>query len=396
LYLVSNCDKKIDFIDNRIDCFTDNELYEKFKNFDIVAFGGTVTEVKQARTVARLLRESGVTTIYGGPNATINYEAYLNDFDIIIRGEGEITFAEVLGALEKERPLDMIQGISFQKNNKISNNPDRPYIQDLDTLKYPAREILNIEKYSRDKPTYLHQAPMDTVISSRGCPFICTFCASKLIWKQTRRRRSAEAVVDEIRYIMEKFGTRSIYFREDLFTLPRQWIFKFCELVKPLGIEWMCESRIDTVDKEMLQIMKGSGCTGMWFGIESCSEKTLALIKKRITKEQVKKTIKNCNETGIVCGGTFIFGFPHENRDDIIKNFDDAQKLGLNRIGFNRLIGFPRSELYEIFIKEGLNRYEYEGIIIPDTRHMHADEVNALGYEKFPEIMEYNESHTNI
>jgi radical SAM superfamily enzyme YgiQ (UPF0313 family) len=193
---------------------------------------------------------------------------------------------------------------------------------------------------------------------------------------------------------MDNFGTKSIYFREDLFTMPREWVFRFCELVKPLGIEWMCESRVDTVDREMLSAMKDAGCTGMWFGIESCSNTTLKLINKHITIEQAKETIKHCNEIGIICGGTFIFGFPHETREDILFNFEEAQRLGLNRIGFNRLIGFPRSELYELFIKEGLNRYEYEGIIIPDTRYMHADEVTELGYTKFPEIMEYNESHT--
>ena len=394
LYLISNSSKIIDFIDNRITRYSDEELHNKLKDYDVVGFGGTVTEIKQGKNVARLLRESGVTTIYGGPNATINCNQYVNDFDVIVRGEGEITFEEVLNSLENEEPLDNIPGISYKKGGKIVHNPDRPFIQDLDILKYPSREILDLEKYSRAKSTYLHMSPMDTVLTSRGCPFMCTFCASKLIWKQTHRKRCAETVVKEIKYLMDNFGTKSIYFREDLFTIPREWVLKFCELVKPLGIEWMCESRVDTVDKEMLNAMKDAGCTGMWFGIESCSNTTLKLINKRITIEKAQETIKNCNEVDIICGGTFIFGFPHETRADILFNFEEAQKLGLNRIGFNRLIGFPRSELYDLFKREGLDRYEYEGIIIPDTRYMHADEVTEFGYSKFPEIMDYNESHT--
>lgn len=395
LYLISNSSKKIDFIDNRITRYSDEELYNKLKNFDVVGFGGTVTEVKQAKNVAKLLRESGVITIYGGPNATLNYSQYVNNFDIIVKGEGEITFEEVLNSLENQEPLDNILGIVYKKDDKIVHNPDRSYIQDLDILKYPAREILDLEKYSRSKSTYLNKSPMDTVLSSRGCPFMCTFCASKLIWKRTYRKRHVEIVIEEIKYLMDNFGTKSIYFREDLFTMSREWVLNFCERVKSLDIEWMCESRVDTVDKEVLRAMKDAGCTGMWFGIESCSNTTLKLIKKCFTIEQVKNTIKHCNEVGITCGGVFIFGFPHETREDILFNFKEAKKLGLNRIGFSRLIGFPRSELYDLFRKEGLDRYEYEGIIVPDTRYMHADEVTNLGYNKFLEIMDYNEFHTN-
>ena len=398
LYLISNSRRRIDFIDNRINRYSDEKLYHKLKSYNIVGFGGTVTEVKQAKNVANLLRESGIITIYGGPNATLNYDQYTNNFDIIVRGEGEITFEEVLNVLEKKGALNNIPGIVYKEDGKIARNPDRPFIRDLDILEYPDREILYLEKYSRlSKFTYLNVfpnvLPMDTILSSRGCLFMCTFCSSKLIWKRIYRKRGVEAVVKEIKYLMDNLGTKSVYFREDLFTRPREWIFKFCKMVKPLGIEWMCESRVDTVDKEMLKVMKDAGCAAMWFGIESCSNKTLRLIKKRFTIEQAKNTIKNCNEVGIICGGVFIFGFPHETREEILFNFEKAQELGLNWIAFSRLIGFPRSELYDLFGKEGLDRYEYESIIIPDTQYMHADEVTDLGYSKFPEIMDYNESH---
>jgi len=394
LYLISNSSKEIDFIDNRISQYSDEELYSKLKDYDIVGFGGSITEVKQAKNVSKMLMNSGITTIYGGPNATISPDWYMNNFDIIVRGEGEITFEEVLSSLENKRILANILGISYKKDGIIVHNPDRQYIQDLDVLKYPSREIIDLKNYSREKFTYLHLSPMDTVISSRGCPFACKFCSSKLIWKQTHRKRQVDKTVEEIIYIINHFGTKSIYFREDLFTIPREWVLKFCKLIKSLEIEWMCESRVDTVDKEMLCIMKDAGCVGMWFGIESCSNITLQLINKQITIEQVRKTVKNCNEVGILCGGTFIFGFPHESKEDILSNFEEAQKIGLNRIGFNRLIGFPRSELYEFFIREQLDRYNYEGIIIPDTKYLHADEVTELGFSKFPEIMKYNVSNS--
>jgi radical SAM superfamily enzyme YgiQ (UPF0313 family) len=380
LYIISNSHTKIDFIDNRIFGYSDKKLFEKLKRYDIVGFGGIMTEVKQAKNVSQLLRREGIVTIYGGPNATVNWDKYIDYFDIIVKGEGEITVNGVLDCIEKGKDLDDVSGIVYKKDGKTINNPDRPFIEDLDSLKYPAREILDLEKYLRKEKPWLDVYPVDTVISSRGCPFACTFCSSKYFWKRTYRKRKAEKVVAEIEYMIEKFGTKGIYFREDLFTIPKKWVLEFCKLVKPLDIDWMCEAKVDTLNDEILKAMKGSGCKSLWFGIESSSDKTLKLIKKGFTFDDVKKGIDLCKKNGLFIGGAFMYGFPHETKEDILHTFKESRNLGLDLISDGRLIGFPKSELYDLIKKEGLNRYEYEEIIIPDTRYLHADEVTNITY----------------
>ena len=392
LYIISNSSKKIDFFDNKLNKYSDKKLYDKLKKYDVVGFGGTVLEVKQAKDVAKLLKDSGIVTVYGGPNATIDYNRYINDFDFIIRGEGEITFEELLNSLENKEFFDNITGLTYKRNGKIIHNPDRPYIKNLDVLKYPARKILNFNRYSRQH-AYVEIRPLDMIVSSRGCPFECTFCSSKLIWKRIYRARTAKSVIEEVKYMMDNFGTKGIFFREDLFTASRQRILDFCSLIEPLGIKWGCESRVDTIDEELAIMMGKAGCTGIFFGVESCSDKTLKLIKKGITIENVREAVRCCHKAGIICGGTFIAGFPWETKEDILSGFEEAKDLGFNRIGFYRLVGLPRSELYELFIRERLNRYEYEGIIIPDTRYLHADEVTDMVYNELPSARAYIKLH---
>lgn len=380
LYVISNCLTKIDFIDNRIFRYSDGELFRKLKGYDVVSFGGTMVEVRQAKNVSQMLRKEGIITMYGGPNATVNWDKYIDYFDIIVKGEGEITVNEVMDCIGEGKSLDGISGIAYKNDGKTINNPDRPFIEDLDSLKYPARGILDLEKYLRKAKPWLDVYPVDTVISSRGCPFNCTFCSSKYFWKRTYRKRRAEKVVDEIEYMMEKFGTKGVYFREDLFTVPRRWVFEFCKLMKPLDIDWVCEARVDTLNDEILKAMKGSGCKALWCGVESCSDKTLKLIKKGFTFDGAKKGIDLCKKNEILVGGAFMFGFPHETKEDILHTIKESRNLGLDDISYGRLIGFPKSELYDLIKKEGLNRYEWEDIIIPDTRYLHADEVTNIGY----------------
>jgi len=392
LYIISNSSRKIDFIDNKINRYSNEILYNKLKEYDVVGFGGTILEVKQAKDVAEKLKDSGVVTIYGGPNATIDYNCYIDNFDFIVRGEGEITFEELLNSLENKGSFDDIDGITYKKNDKVIHNPDRPYIENLDSLKYPSRELLKFNKYVR-KHNYVKAYPLDTIVSSRGCPFACTFCSSKLIWNRIYRARSAKTVVEEIKYMIDNFNTKGIFFREDLFTASRQRVLEFCNLIKPLGIKWGCESRVDTIDEELAIAMGKSGCNGIFFGVESSSDKTLKLIKKGITIKNVREAVRCCHEAGITSGGTFIAGFPWENKEDILFGFEEAKNLGFNRIGFYRLVGLPRSELYELIIREELDRYKYEGIIIPDTRYLHADEVTNLVTNELPNAAVYRELH---
>ena len=378
LYIISNSKYRMDFINNCVHKYSDKKLYRILSSYDVVGFGGTIYEYLQAKNVSSLLRNKGTLTIYGGPNATVNWQKYVNFFDIIVKGEGEITVDELLNCIENNRSLRDVEGIIFKENGNIINNPDRLFIQDLDKLNYPAREILDLKEYQRHAKPYLDVYPVDTVVSSRGCPFSCTFCSSKHFWKRTYRARRPEEVVKEIKYLIDRFGTKGVFFREDLFTASKKRVLEFCELVKPLSINWVCEARVGTVDEEMVKAMKESGCRAMLFGLESCSNKTLKLINKRITVEQSLDTIELCKKFGIYVAASFMIGLPHETENDMLHTIKTSKTWRLDHINYNRVFAIPRSELYDLVKRKGLDRYDHNDIILPDTEHVSADRVSHI------------------
>jgi len=378
LYIISNSKHQIDFIDNCVHKYSDEELYRILRKYDIVGFGGTVYESLQAKNVSSLLRNEGIITLYGGPNATVNWEKYVDFFDIIVKGEGEITTDEALDCIKENKSLRNIQGIVFKEDGRIINNPDRPFIQDLDKLRYPSREILDLKEYQRYAKPYLDVYPVDTVVSSRGCPFACKFCSSSYFWKRIYRARRPEEIVKEIEYLVENFGTKGIFFREDLFTASKERVLKFCQLVKPLDIDWVCEARVGTIDEEMVKAMKESGCKAMLFGLESCSNETLKLINKKMTIEQSQRTINLCKKYGIYVSATFIIGLPHETENDMKYTIKTSKTWHLDHIDYCRFFAIPKSELYDLVKRKGLDRYEYNNIILPDTEYVHADKVTHI------------------
>ena len=378
LYVISNSKHQMDFIDNCVHKCSDKELYHILRKYDVVGFGGTVYESLQAKNVSSLLRNDGVITIYGGPNAAVNWEKYINFFDVIVKGEGEITTDEVLDCIKGSKSLKNVQGIVFKENGKVSNSPDRPFIQDLDKLKYPAREILDLKKYQRHAEPLIDVYPVDTVVSSRGCPFSCKFCSSKYVWRRIYRTRRSEEVVKEIKYLINTFGTRGVIFNEDLFTVSKKRVLELCQLIRPLGIEWKCSARVDTVDEEMIKAMKESGCRAISFGLESCSNETLKMIGKRITTQQSQNAIKLCRKFGIYVNGSFMVGLPNETGNDMSNTIKTSKTWKLDTVDYNRFFGFPGSDLYTLVKRKNLDRYKYNEVILPDTEYVHADKVTRI------------------
>jgi anaerobic magnesium-protoporphyrin IX monomethyl ester cyclase len=374
LYIASNSKYKIDVLDNRVEELGNNELFKKLKEYDVVGFGGTIFENKQAVDISCRLNKLGITTIYGGPNATVNWELYLGKFSYIIRGEAEKLIDKLLNRL-KSKNKEFI----YKNGTYVSRNINR--IENLDELKFPNRDLINLSKYKRFENSYLPNIfPVDTVASSRGCPFDCTFCSSSYIWQRRYTLRSVDNVIDEIKMMIKKYGTRAIYFREDNFTISKKRILEFCEKIKDLKIRWMCESRVDTLDEEMIKKMKKSGCDAIWFGIESTNNKTLQLINKGFKIETAIKTINLCRSYKIKTGGGFMLGFPHEKKEDILKTIKESKKLDLDITFYNRVWAVPKSQMYNFIIKNKLDTYRFENIIIPATKYLSADEVTNLYY----------------
>jgi anaerobic magnesium-protoporphyrin IX monomethyl ester cyclase len=373
LYIVSNSKYNIDFIDNRIKQYKTDDLFNELLEYDVVGFGGTIFEIKEARKLSLELMSNGITTIYGGPNATANWKLYINCFNIIYRGEGEVAFDQIIENINSLEKIGLHQFEKTYINEKIYRN------KDLNSLAFPDRSKINIDDYKRKEISYLKEVfPVDTVVSSRGCPFNCYFCSSNLIWSKKYSYRSVDDVISEIKFMINNLETRGVYFREDNFTINRSRVIDFCKKVKQLNIMWLCESRVDTLDEELIKTMAKSGCKGIWFGIESTDDNVLKKIGKGITKEQIKRTIDLCEDNNITTGGGFMLGFPFDDKESILRNYRESKKLNLSIRFYNRVWAIPISKMYYDIINKNLDYYCFENIILPSTEYMTADEVNRL------------------
>ena len=383
LYLCSNIGHEVKFIDNNIKKFTNEKLFQKTMKFkpDIVGFGGTMMEWVQARKVAKFLKEVNIPTIYGGPNATVNSEKHIRYFDYVVRGEGEVTLKELLDCLQEGGNPSKVKGLWFRKNSNIVKNPDRPFIRNLDGLNYPDRDIINLNDYSRETifPT---AKPADIVLSTRGCPYDCHFCSSKYFWQQTYRTRDVGEVIKEIKFMMDKYGSKTIHFREDNFTVQKGRVLNFCDELERMGIEWVCQSRVDDVDEELVNRMKDSGCKGISFGFESANDHTLKYLKKGITVAQSIRAIDICEKIGMNWSGGFMVGVLNETRKDINTTLAFVGRVRKNPHSFlppgaARFLGFPVSETYFEMERKVLVEHSWQDgeLLVPRTYYLSANDV---------------------
>lgn len=389
LYLAAVLEKngiEVEIIDNFILKLPSEKLIKKIidKTPSIVGFSSFSHTYPAAKKNMEDLKKMSpkIPIIFGGPHATLYYSEIIKQpfIDIVVRGEGEYTLLELVKTLSLNKNLKNVRGITFKNNNKIIHNPERPFIKNLDELPFPARDLVNLNQYLREKTNYIDTEPVDFISSSRGCPFGCAFCSSKIIWKKNYRCRSAKNVVDEIEFMIENYGTKGLYFREDNFTIIKKRVIDLCNEIKKrkLNIKWQCESRVDLISKDLIEEMKSAGCQGIWFGIESGSQKILDYLKKGTALKQAEKTIKLCEQYGIKVGASFMIGLPNETKEDIKKSFDFAKKLNADTTWFNQFTGIPKSEIYDEIKMNGNYKYEWEKLLIADFPELSYEEIKKI------------------
>ena len=283
--------------------------------------------------------------IFMGTHATALSDRILSNgyCNIIIRGEPESTTLETLQNLNN---LKNIKGISYIKDNQIYKNPDRPLNNNLDTLPLPARDLVDNSKY---RIVSFPGAPTALVLTSRGCPFECTYCATHLFYKRTRNIRTPEKVVDEVEIIVDKYGIKNIFFIDDTFTIGEKRVISICHLLRKrnLPIQWICLGRVDTVTEPMLLEMSRAGCKEIIYGIESASQVVQAKTKKNITREQMLTAIRATKKVGIRTSLFFMFGNPGETLESVRETSKLARELNPNFASFNIATPDPGTELYE-------------------------------------------------
>ena len=269
-------------------------------------------------------------------------------FDGVIMGEGEYTLLELANYLAEggDQPTHIPGLIWKLPGSQPINNVPRSFLVDLDKLPFPARHLVELDKFSTS--SHIKGKESLTMITSRGCPFNCRFCSSHMVHGRQYRVHSPGYVVEEIIFLKNTYNLKYIFFQDDTFTLNRERLEKILDLIlsKELKIKWGCFSRVDILDKQMASLFKRSGCESLVFGIESGSQMALEKMNKKISLEQVRKAITVCEEIGIRSLASFVVGFPFETRKDIQQTIKFAKTLPATKVVFNPLVPFPGSSFF--------------------------------------------------
>jgi len=304
--------------------------------------------------LARRIKDANpsIKVAFVGPHVTVLPEKSLRDataVDFVCRKE----FDHAVVEFAQGKPLEEILGISYRKNGGVEHTPDRPQLQDLDSLPHVTdvyKRDLDVTRYN--VPFLLH--PYVSLYTTRGCPAQCTFC----LWPQTTsghpwRKRSTDDVAREMAKAKEYWpNVKEFFFDDDTFNIQKARTVELCAKLKPLGLTWSCTSRV-TTDYETLKAMKEAGCRLLIVGYESGDQQILKNIKKGATIERARQFTKDCHKLGLVVHGDFIMGLPGETHETIRRTIDFAKELDVETIQVSVAHAYPGTELYDYAVKNG-------------------------------------------
>jgi radical SAM superfamily enzyme YgiQ (UPF0313 family) len=344
---------EVDVIDCPISRLTQKELETEFKKRqpDIVGVTSATVTYLPALEVVKAAKHAlpNCLTLMGGPHVTVMDEQTLSEspeVDIIVRGEGEQTLLE-LAKLVSDRSLKNlgeVAGITFRKNGQIFHNPDRPLIKNIDELPFPAHKHFEVSMYRILGRTYL------PIITSRGCPYQCTFCLASRMCGRGFRARNPSKVVDELEWLRDTFGAGAVAFYDDTFTFDVKRAVAICDEMqkRKVSLPWDCRTRVDRVSKELLTKLWNTNCQLIHFGVESGSQKMLDAMKKGTTVEQNATAIKWAKEVGISVAISVVVGYPGETPELLKQTIDFIRRTEPDYVYICEAVPYPGTELYDL------------------------------------------------
>lgn len=343
-------------------------VIEEIKNSfspDLIGFSVMTTNFFRAKKLCSIFKKhfSQAKFCAGGIHPTVRPKETIDemDLDFVVLGEGERVLVKACSAIENSQSLKGLKGIAFKEASEIYINKELDIVENLDSLPFPARELLPISRYLIP-PGYIRSNFLNRTLSvytSRGCPASCTFCNSSSIFHKRIRRRSVRNVIDEITHLIKCYKVDGIYFHDETFTMQPEWVKNLCKELKPFGLLWGCQTRVSLINDELLSIMKSAGCLQIDFGVESASDRMLKLIKKAQTAEQVKRALELTRKHGIKSFASFMVGLPGETEEDLKKNIEFLRKIKPDFTYFNLFTPFPGTEAAETAIREGKMPVDY-------------------------------------
>lgn len=331
---------------------------ERYKP-NLVGLSATTPTICKVFDIAKSINEKypEIKIIVGGPHpSALPLESIKKSFiDFVAIGESELTMLELVEELEKDRKKNFkkIDGLVFKEKGRIIKNKERARIKELDSLPFPAFDLLPLDKYTSANSQY---KKFINILTSRGCPGRCVYC-NKLIFGDICYTRSAENIIKEIEFLIKKYKYKEFHIVDDLFTIDRKRVIDFCNLLlkKNIKIKWKCGNgvRVGTVDLELLKLMKKAGCYSLSYGIESGNQQILNNIRKGQTLKQCANAVKWTKEAGIECIGFFMLGNLGENEKTMQETINFAKNLDLDIAQFSILVPYPGTFVRGVIEKEG-------------------------------------------
>jgi len=336
------------------------------KPYGLIGVTATTPLIEEAWEMAALAKKRGLFTALGGPHLTIMpleslrppHDAYV---DYVFKGESEYSFLDLVNTLDAGRKPDLLPGIHFRHGDEIVASPESPMIPDLDALPFPAHDLFKIDLYTNLQPLTDGLDPHArsfTILTSRGCPYKCTFC-SKPVTGDTWRARSVESVVQEWKWLVKGLGATEIGVTDDIWNLKLPRAKELCRRLVEEGLNtvpWVTVHgmKVNHSDLELFQLMKAAGCLRVGFGVENGDENMLRnVIRKGQTVDMVREAFANAKAAGLQTMGFFIFGMPGDNEETMEKTIQLALELDPKLANFLLAAPFPGTAMYDMIQQGG-------------------------------------------
>ncbi len=377
-YMAAILEKKghvVKIIDCPVNSYTQDNVLKEIENFkpDWVGLSAITLLIDRAIEITNLIKgkHPKIKILIGGPHATIMPKETLKQTkaSIVISGECEDVLANIIEGKIKKK-------IVYAKP-----------IKDLDKLPFPARHLLDMKKYTSLPNNYRYSSNVFQILTTRGCPYTCTYCASA---NGIFRQRSVENVIAEIKHLIKDYNIREIAFWDDIFTMNRQWVIDFCDTLKQekIKLAWSCETRLNLIDSELARKMKKAGCWNIFLGIEAGVQELLDNVKKRTTLDVIRKGMKAVKKAGIEVRGAFMLGLPGETPELARKTIDFAIELDPDYAQFSLTTPYPGTELYKTYEKWGkldknFSKYHIWAPVFLPHGYKSFDELKAMQEDAF-------------
>lgn len=381
-YLEKHTAHQVRILDTQVEKISYADLPKIIDNLspDVVGITTMTLTLIDVLKTAQLVQATNkkIKVVLGGPHVHIFPNETINQpgVDFLVIGEGEISFKELVENINDKNKLKSVEGLVFKDNGNIINTGKRNLIENLDELPFPARHLTQYMNYSS---LLAKRAPITTMFTSRGCPYGCSFCDRPHLGKKFRWR-SAQNIVDEMETCIG-LGIREFLIYDDTFTVKHQRVHDICDEIirRKLDIGWDIRTRVDNIDRKMLEKLKQANCERIHYGVEAGTDRIIKQLNKGITIEAVSKAFKATNDVGISTLAYFMIGNPTETKEDILTTFRFMKKLKPDYVHMTILTPFPATRIYieglkaKVFVKDYWR--EFARHPTPDFRPPHWDVI---------------------